>query len=398
MAPYSLKASKLGRVILLYLLFTLLTGAVELIMYRSIDSIYMLMRYSLSMASVLVLPKLILNSNYFRVLMKAVALSLVINAVLASSWVFPVTRSAMQIVFKQEILYPQKDAFLEDLEKDQASRGRTLAGNSNSTAFLLFTGIIISLTLVRLKIGKLPWYIFPGLILGLMSILLTLSRSAYLTLALLLGYMFLKKGSRKYVRYFIISGVFVGGIFLMFNINSSTVDFERITKSFDMATGEQKLGYGEEARVLSWTLPLQRVVEDPKYLFYGRGISINKIKRSKGGELQTDFSLRGGLNHSFFASITYERGLLAFFIFLSIYAKLWSKSFRELKRLKEARLIALREMVRLLLLNLVFPLLVAHYLTDSEMGSYQLFFVFAIVITTINFIHNERSNYISSIR
>ena len=123
------------------------------------------MRYSLSMASVLVLPKLILNSNYFRVLMKAVALSLVINAVLASSWVFPVTRSAMQIVFKQEILYPQKDAFLEDLEKDQASRGRTLAGNSNSTAFLLFTGIIISLTLVRLKIGKLPWYIFPGLIL-----------------------------------------------------------------------------------------------------------------------------------------------------------------------------------------------------------------------------------------
>ena len=135
MAPYSLKASKLGRVILLYLLFTLLTGAVELIMYRSIDSIYMLMRYSLSMASVLVLPKLILNSNYFRVLMKAVALSLVINAVLASSWVFPVTRSAMQIVFKQEILYPQKDAFLEDLEKDQASRGRTLAGNSNSTAF-----------------------------------------------------------------------------------------------------------------------------------------------------------------------------------------------------------------------------------------------------------------------
>ena len=202
----------------------------------------------------------------------------------------------------------------------------TLAGGANSTSFLCLIGLSV-FYFFKTKNIKRKSFIYNNEIIGglfflLFSIasLLSMSRSAFLTLFFVILYVLKKKFlSLRLIAPLIIFSIVVAKTNLLEYVN-----YSRITKSISTVSGEKSFGHSEQERVDAYTKPFEFLIEYPVMLILGKGLSNYKVSKSnKYGYYEKETKGRHGL----LGSITYDRGFLAFLIFLIFIFKLYKTSF-----------------------------------------------------------------------
>jgi len=375
------------RMVIIYFLLTAISALFEMLRYKQVlQSGYMLAQYCLSFSLLFTLPKLITSAEDLRLLFKWVFIGLVINSVICIGFALPSTGGYFQnYLFSKSWLYPAKSRLLGYLEIDRENtartfRGQTLFGNANVAGSIVLEGIIMTFAYFQFLKVKKPsdGLVLTGTIVAaVVALVLTQSRSAYLAAILVLLYLFITRAGRKVRKYFVLAGITTIIVFALKSGNeSSNIKFDRVTNTLNMLSGDEELGYSEEARILSYTKFFTYLIDYPQFWIYGRGIANSAIARYHGVNVNQEFSLKGGLNHFYFASVFYERGFLAAIVFTILLFFILKKTIlRPPQAFKNSTLLPTSQM---LILSLLIPLLVTHYFTEDAQGSFLLFFIIGV--------------------
>jgi hypothetical protein len=364
------KSSKFNKLLFFYVLFSFFSFLVELLVYNNYITIYFFMRWILSYLTFMVVKELLDNIYSIKIVLKTIIIAATINSILSISYSLPQTRSYVKPLFSNDNIFPSRSRVQDRFEADDESqRGVTLAGGSTTTPLIIIPGICVLLFLYgRSKFIKISSIVSVLLIILMISgSLITLSRSVILTFCLYLLFLFFKS-SLKLKRI-----IFLAIFFLVIGVNYSgileKIDYSRLEDTVSMVE-TNKIGYSEEERVNAYIRPFEHLIKYPFSIIMGHGLSPEKMDNKY---VLFDGDIKG--KHGFPGAIIYDRGFIAFiimsFFLVSFYKKIRKKEYYE----------HFYFLNLLLLINLIVPILSEHYLFDNIVGSYQLFFLLAVILS-----------------
>ena len=380
--PRSLKTNKFNKLLAFYVLVSFFSFLVELLVYNDYISIYFFMRWILSYLSFIVIIELLDNIYSIKIVLKTIIIAAAINSLLSLGYSFSATRSYVKPLFSNDNIFPQRVKVQDRLEEKESQRGITLAGGATTTPLLIIPGICILLFIYgKSRFIKISSSLVTILIILMISgSLITLSRSVILTFALYLLFLFFRS-SLKLKRI-----IFVSVILFLVSINYSNIlkdiDYSRIEQSFYMLESNE-IGYSEIERLDAYTKPFEHLLEYPSSILFGHGLSVEKQKNKY---ILYNKKIKG--KHGFPGAIIYDRGLLAFIIMFAFmvmfYRKVYKKGTGEYFHFLNL----------LLLINLILPIITEHYLFDNIVGSYQLFFLLAVMLSLKKIKINNENNHL----
>lgn len=368
--PKTFKPNKFHKLLFFYVLFSFFSFLFELLAYNNYIIIYFFIRWILSYLTFIVVRELLDNMYSIKIVLKTIIIAATINSILSVSYTLGSTRAYVVPLFSNDNIFPQRARIVERLEAvDESQRGRTLAGGPTATPLLIVPGICVLLFLYgRSKFIKISSLVSVSLIIiMLLGSLVTLSRSVILTFCLYLLFLFFKS-SLKIKRLIFIS-VFALTIFLVNSDILKNVDYSRLENSILMIE-TREIGYSEEERINAYIEPFKLLTKYPLSIIFGHGLSSKEHKNK--------YSLYDGQvvgKHGFPGAIIYDRGLIAFiimfFFLVCFYKKIRKKDYGE----------NFYFLNLLLSINLISPILSEHFLFDNIVGSYQLFFLLALMLS-----------------
>ena len=380
--PGSLKINKFNKLLAFYVLVSFFSFLVELLVYNDYISIYFFMRWILSYLTFIVVIELLDNIHSIKIVLKTIIIAATINSLISLGYSFSSTRSYVKPLFSNDNIFPQRVRVQDRLEDKESQRGITLASPATTTPLLIIPGICILLFIYgKSKFIKISSSLAIILITLMVSAsLITLSRSVILTFALYFLFLFFRS-SFKLKRI-----IFVSVILLLVSINYSNIlkniDYSRIEESLNMLESN-KIGYSETERIYAYIKPFEHLIEYPSSILFGHGLSVEKHKRKY---ILYNKKIKG--KHGFPGAIIYDRGLLAFmimFVFLVVfYRKVYKKETDEYFHFLNL----------LLLINFILPIITEHYLFDNIVGSYQLFYLFAVMLSLKKIRINNENNHL----
>ena len=370
--PKSFKPNKFHKLLFFYILFSFCSFLVELLVYSNYNTIYFFIRWILSYLTFIVIVELLDNMNSVKIVLKTIIIAATINSLLSISYSLPLTRGYVKPLFENDNIFPQRSRVQDRLEAiDESERGITLAGGATTTPLIIIPGLCILLFLYhhKSKFIKISVLVSISLIILMLSgSLITLSRSVILTFCLYLLFLFFKSSLK--VKRLVFISVFALTIYLVNSDILKNVDYSRIEKSVTMLKTNE-YGYSEEERINAYIKPFEHLLNFPISILIGQGLSANK---HKGNENKLyDGNVSG--KHGFPGAIIYDRGLIAFIIMLVFIVGFFKKT------LKNENNEYFHYLNLLLLINLILPILSEHYLFTNIVGSYQLFFLLAVMLS-----------------
>ena len=364
------KSTKFNKLLFFYVLFSFFSFLVELLVYNNYITIYFFVRWILSYLTFMVVKELLDNIYSIKIVLKTIIIAATINSLLSIGYSLPSTRAYVKPLFSNDNIFPQRARVMRRLEgTDESYRGITLAGGATTTPLIIIPGICVLLFLYNqskfIKISSTISILL--IILMLLGSLITLSRSVILTFCLYLLYLFFKS-SLKLKRI-----LFLTIFFLFISVNYSgilkKIDFSRLVDSVNMIE-TNNIGYSEEERVNAYIRPFEHLIKYPFSIIMGHGLSPEKHDNKY---ILYDGEVDG--KHGFPGAIIYDRGFIAFiimfFFLVSFFKKIRKKEFNEYFYFLNL----------LLLINLILPIISEHYLFDNIVGSYQLFFLLAVILS-----------------
>lgn len=364
------KSTKFNKLLFFYFLFSFFSFLVELLVYNNYITIYFFMRWILSYLTFIVVMELLDNIYSIKIVLKTIIIAATINSILSISYSLPQTRAYVKPLFTNDNIFPSRSKIKDRLESnDKSERGVTLAGGATTTPTIIIPGICVLLFLyVRSKFIKISSVVSVLLIILMLSgSLITISRSVILTFCLYLLYLIFKS-SIKLKRI-----IFLAILFLVIGVNYSgilkKIDFSRLEDTVTMIE-TNSIGYSEEERKNAYIQPFKHILKYPFTIIMGHGLSPEKQVNKY---VLFDGDVKG--KHGFPGAIIYDRGFIAFIIMfyflVSFYKKIRKKEYDEYFYFLNL----------LLLINLIVPILSEHYLFDNIVGSYQLFFFLAVILS-----------------
>jgi hypothetical protein len=368
-----------------YLFFSFITMLFEAVYFDTfLSPTYMFLRYGLGIISFFIVQTYLTHYVLLKTILKTFILILLFNGLLSILYSLPVTGDFIENnIFGNGFLFPQRSGLVQDLASDRVEGFRAigLVGGANINAFVLLLGLGVSFYLIQAKSTlSIKWH-FINLIaigFGLVGLIFTYSRQAYLGLVIMVFLMIYLKGKRRLkVVAAILTAVVV---ILMLKIDFSDPTFaeaDRITESVEIIQGDREASRGETARILAYQLPFQLLFERPDFWFRGRGLANEKITAyDKISNKDYIYQFQGGESHSVIASAIFDRGGLAAFALIILITIIGWKSMKSGKKLQNLDFTILR---RNIFISLVPAILFAHFFIDSRQGVYMLFITLGLL-------------------
>jgi hypothetical protein len=282
---------KLSIVALILVLSLLPTTFDEYFRIGFLEPSYLLGRAILHITMLWALPALLRQRGQWNYLLLGVAIGILVTASVAILNSLPVTGPWMRAhIFTISWLKPTGDYFelsselMMLLDKGEAERGNSLIGQSNITGCVIVTMIPFLVGMLRnVRLGVMIKLLLQVVVaMALFAVLFTYSRSNYLALALLItGYLLFDRQafSRRFLPIIILAAV----VFAVVGVQSTLFKFDFIASKFDL--GNEQYQENNQARILSYTRPLQLVLRDPTFLFRGAGRTFRKVDDPNAGIL-----------------------------------------------------------------------------------------------------------------
>lgn len=300
------------KLVVIYIFFVLLGELHGLIVYMCpVESIYLMVRFSLASSLVYILPKLVTTYDDLIPVIKGVIVGILITSVIVIMYSISLTRPLVtSTVFSIDMLEPASQLVIAETMRlgggEDALRGRSLIGVSTLT-----TGFIGSMWPLVFLANKLPHFNKRWKRIALLAsfvspvaLLMTYGRIAWATVAVV-GIMisiFKFSGGR---RVFAIMAIGCLLVVNMYGIHSKLFQIERIVNPepahYEKAANE---------RILSYIEPFQHLAENPLWLFVGAGEIANTLISRGHGVIEL-YDREGLATHSAFSMAYYNYGFFA---------------------------------------------------------------------------------------
>lgn len=281
-----------------------------------LEGIYMIIRTSLAISLFFSVQKVIQSTRDLETVMKFGFVGLSITAVLMIFSSLPNTRVLVMPIFNASFLEPAEVSQLsEAFEQAIVMRGRSLIGVSILSA--AFLNSIWPLVLMKPKedgIFQRMLRVIVSLLLPI-AVVMSYSRGAIIGLALVaLSTLFY---ATKQLKSMILNAVFIGVLLFSFvGWESDLFMFWKIENKTIQMIEDPTATETDRERLFAYIEPWQHLWDNPQYLYFGRGLSTEKVQK----ELKTGIKMGGkgenAANHAVFAQAYYSYGLIAAFLYV----------------------------------------------------------------------------------
>lgn len=384
--PVSLKkSSPVPLLVLLYFLFLMGAWVRELTEYKlALEPLYMLIRFSLGMSLVFLLPYVVRTRKDLDNLLKMTLIGITFSSLFAILYALPQFGMVRVFLNQGNILFPGRArADLAKLAASEADRAMSPIGGPNVTACWFALWFPLALMVWRTKIWGNRWAAFGMLVtfLTLGGALVTYGRSTLLALVMLAVVILVFNLFRSQLTMLgLVMGtaVFIGTI----GLASSSFDFDLVIMKFERMMEDPTQAHTDAARIASYTTILPFLQENPIWFIAGMGVMGNRGVRL-GVLDRSDLILRleNGEIHSMFAATFYHYGLLAMIVFtgLALYCGLRSGAMA-LRRDGGPYQFYWQYLFAVWIAIIPYWLFTHMYVT-AEQGVYLFFFVVGLVVT-----------------
>ena len=253
-----------------------------------IDSVYMLLRFSLAVSLIYSLPRLVASEYALSFVIKGLTIGLLLSGLLAIAYSLPFTRSLAVSIFSISLINPvEVRGYILDIE--ESLRGQTLIGTSTFSSGvmallwpLLYMGEALFKSSARwLWLGRVAMVIAP------LGILATYGRTAWLSVVLVLCSALLWGSKTKRVLVFFWLFV-VGGIAMQLGgVNSELLMLDRLVKKTEVVLEGEIQGESERERFMAYVEPFYHLLEYPSFFFSGTGAAQRRFGGNEYGEGDT---------------------------------------------------------------------------------------------------------------
>ncbi|MEM6328245.1 MAG: hypothetical protein AAF791_14110, partial [Bacteroidota bacterium] len=321
--PISLKrSSPVPLLVLLYFLFLLGAWIRELTEYKlALEPLYMLIRFSLGMSMVVLLPYIIKNRRDLDGVLKMTMIGITFASAFAILYSLPQFGIVRLFLNEGSVLFPGRArAKLDNLAMVRVDRAMSPIGGPNVTACWFVLWFPLAMMVWRTKIWGNRWAAFAMVVtfLTLGGALLTYGRSTLLALVLVAAVVI---GFRLFRSWLTMASLVFGTVVfvLVVGLASSQFDFDLVVMKFERMLDDPTVAHTDAARIASYTTILPFLEENPVWFVAGMGVMGNRGVRL-GLLEQGDLILRleNGEIHSMFAASFFHYGFLAMLVFTAI--------------------------------------------------------------------------------
>lgn len=276
-----------------------------------LETFYMLVRTLLSISICFVIPATIQTRR------KLYAFLWVLPAGMLLSSILSLTNSLLPIdhpilIFLDSLTPADLQTFqARYLENVGVVRARALIGGPNQLGALLIIcwGITFSMYMSS-HFKQRRWLLGIALFVSTLGIITTYTRSVYLGFALIILWLFFKSSGQRGRILFSVAIALVIGLTVLWSTDLFNFDF--ILARFASISEEPVADYGNNARIRAYTEAPAFLVDNPQWLFIGRGFAIFDLWLR--GLLSNDL-LKSEIvrtqNHSLIVMTFYQRGLIS---------------------------------------------------------------------------------------
>jgi len=284
-----------------------------------IETVYMIGRIILSLSIFFIAFNAINEIRDLEFVLIAVSVGLIISSVLMIMSSLPFTRSlVLNLVFSNSFLEPaaaQSSRFLT--EGDTGIRGRTLVGVSIIAASFINICWPLAALLWRWPWNTGAWK-YVGLmacVLAPMAVLMSYSRGPIVG-TILMVVVTLTIGLRR-VKTGVLFPVIAGFVVVLFvGASSQLFFFDRLTNRTEAMFDAPFEDKRESERTLAYFEPWHHMLENPRFILLGEGIS---VRFSSSARVMPEQA--GQATHAAFAMGYYAYGLTASILFLSMFVR-----------------------------------------------------------------------------
>lgn len=284
-----------------------------------LESVYMLIRTSLAISLFFSVQRILRTFEDLETLLRYGFVGLSLTAVIMILSSLPMTRLLVMPLFNASFLEPAElKGFSDAFDDSHAMRGRSLIGVSILSA--AFLNAIWPLTLMKPKEDSLFQSTFRILVSLLMpvAVVMSYSRGAIIGLALVTvsTLFYATKQLRSIITYSVLIGTllfsFVGwesDLFMFWKIENKTVQM------IEDPTATET----DRERLFAYIEPWQHLWENPQYLYFGRGLSTEKVQKESNTGIKVGSNGENAANHAVFAQAYYSYGLIAALLYMFLF-------------------------------------------------------------------------------
>lgn len=355
------------------------------------ENIYMFFRTILSLGLFLLLTITIRNSRELDLIVYLLIFGMTVSGLLSVFNAFLPPDHPISIIIDNASPLDLNQATEDYMRSGQNVRARALFGSPNGLGSFLATSLSFAIAILLRETSTARKLLLSLVtVIGIVGTLVTYSRTAYLTLFIVLGtYLFYSLHIPK-----ITFRVFQGGILAILVFLSLQTTFR-----IDITPGTTLDRIGEALedsnantrnlkRIEAYQNMIPFLIDNPKWYFVGRGFAAEDI-RSRGIIDWTTSSAEILItqNHSLIAFVFYQRGLISTLVFIF----LWMSILLSIISVQRNMLLSqgATNKTRLLLniaslaaiLSMLPAILFDHFYASSIYMQYILFFFFGIAVT-----------------
>lgn len=387
--PISLKrSSPLPLLALLYFLFLLGGWIREVTEYKlALEPLYMLIRFSLGMSLVVLMPYVIKTREDLDKVLKMTMIGIAFSSLFAILYALPQFGSVRIFLNQGNFLFPGRArADLSRLAMEEADRAMSPLGGPNVSACWFAIWFPMGLMVWRTKIWGNKWSVYGMIVtfLCLGAALVTYGRATLMALVLVSLVVIVFKLFRAQLT--TLSIVLGAVVFIMtIGLASSNFDFDLVIFKFQRMMEDPTEAHTDASRIASYTTILPFLEDNPVWFVSGMGVLGNRGVRL-GVVDRGDLILRleNGEIHSMFAAAFYHYGLFAMFVFTAIALYCGLRSASMALRRGGGPYNVYWQYLFTAWIGIIPYWLFTHMYVTAEQGVYLFFFVVGLVLTVSN--------------
>ena len=286
-----------------------------------IEPLYVLLRYSLGMYLIVLIPSMIRDRRDLDLLLKTLVVGATFSAVFAILYALPQFGAIRAFLNEGSILFPGRARAKTDmLLQAQADRAMSPIGGPNVTGNWFATFWPLALLIWRTNLFGKKWSVFAmgATFVLIAGALMTYGRSTLISLVLVALVIIV---FRLYKSWLTTLGIVIGGAAFIIGIGlaSSYFDFNLVFFKFERMLEDPSRAHTDTARILSYTTLIPFLEDNPLWMVTGMGmLGKQAVRLGLIDHSGLILNLQQGEVHSMFASAFYKYGVIAMIVLTSL--------------------------------------------------------------------------------
>lgn len=354
----------------------------------TIEPIYSLIRTLLAVSLYFSARKLITDYYDLRIVLLVVMAASLVTGLLLIFTSIPFTRGFLENnIFKYSFLEPATQGLVNkwDGSVDKAIRGRSLVGVSIMSGYFIgfcwpLVLFLNNFTVTIFKTIRLNYTIILGVLVLVVSIVMTYSRGPIL--GLVLAVMYIIYMNKNNFRLAVLgSGMALFSLFYFIGFDSEMFFFSRILNSSEVAiSNSEEYGRSETERLNAYVEPFEKLIDHPELFFLGTGF---------GGDVYSDLGNENLADHAVFAKAIYGYGLIAAILYFIVLGYAIYFTFSNSLQKNNPFGHRLSQTLFLCLLSILPWFLFGHAIVSQVRGATLFYFLLALISIQDNLTRNQ---------